>query len=227
VVAEDLVQHVVRLAVGGHDDLGAEGRVLIVHIGVRAQPLVGDVPRQGACGQRFALGREALTVRARQGAPAEDLGEGQPLVVAHDRQIRRPERLLPQVPLGGPGQHVVGDAAGLRHAHQAQVRGTGDEDGEQVALELRGAGLLAAGMGEAVQEPGAAVQLDEQGDDRSEGQQLGQLLLQRHGLGRGVLSGQRRDDQLSVLAQSHRSRAHGQHPLEVNQGDVQLSLRLP
>ncbi len=55
-IAEDLVQHIVRLTVGGDDHLRAERRVLVVDMGVRTQPFVGEVARQGARRQRLALG---------------------------------------------------------------------------------------------------------------------------------------------------------------------------
>ena len=81
-------------------------------------------------------------------------------------------------------------------------------------------------MGEAVQEPGAAVQLDQQGDDRGEGQQFSQLCLQHLGLGWDVLGGQRRNDQLPVFAQAHRPDAQGQYSLEVGQRSAQLGVGL-
>jgi len=70
-------------------------------------------------------------------------------------------------------------------------------------------------MGEALQEPGAAVQLGQQGDDGGERQQFRQLCLQDLGLSWDVLGGQRRNDQLPVLAQAHRSNAQVQDSLEV------------
>jgi len=38
-VAENFVQHIVRLSVGGHDDFRAERRMLVVYVGVGAEPL--------------------------------------------------------------------------------------------------------------------------------------------------------------------------------------------
>jgi hypothetical protein len=72
------------------------------------------------------------------------------------------QRFLPHVPLSGPGEHVVGDPAGIRHPRQAEVGGVADQHGDQVPLQLGGAGLLAAGVGEAVQIAGTLVHLDQQ-----------------------------------------------------------------
>lgn len=41
-VAQDLVQHVVRLALGGDDDLRAVGGALIGHMRICAQPFMGE-----------------------------------------------------------------------------------------------------------------------------------------------------------------------------------------
>jgi hypothetical protein len=120
------------------------------------------------------------------------------------------------------GQDVVGDAAGVGHAGQAEVGREGDQDRDQVALQLGGAGLLAAGVGEAVQEPGALVHLDQQRHDRRERQHLGQLGLQFHRLGRDVLCGQRGDHQIPVIVQPDRTHAPGQGLLQIAQRGVHL-----
>lgn len=47
-VAEDLVEHVVGLALGGDDDLRAVGSVLVGHVRVRRQSFMGEVPVPGS-----------------------------------------------------------------------------------------------------------------------------------------------------------------------------------
>lgn len=85
-------------------------------------------------------------------------------------------------------------------------------------------------MGEAVQEAGAVIQLDEQGRDRRERQHPRQFLLQRAGLGGDVLSRQRRDHQIPVIVQPDGAdvlaRGRGQHFLQILQGGAQLGLAL-
>ena len=72
------------------------------------------------------------------------------------------QRLLADVPLRGPGEHVVEDAAGGGHPVQPEVRGQADQAGDQVAFQLWGAGLFATGVGEAVQELGVLVHFHQQ-----------------------------------------------------------------
>jgi hypothetical protein len=72
------------------------------------------------------------------------------------------------------------------------------------------------------QEPGAPVQLDQQRHDRGEGQQLGQLCLQRRRLGRDVLGGQWRDDQFALLVEANRSVPAIEDSLQFAQRVVQL-----
>jgi hypothetical protein len=44
-------------------------------------------------------------------------------VVADDRQVPRAQGLLADVPLGGPGQDVVRDAARIGHPREPEVGG--------------------------------------------------------------------------------------------------------
>jgi hypothetical protein len=78
-------------------------------------------------------------------------------------------------------------------------------------------------VGETVQEPGAAVQL-ERGHDRGEGQQRGQLSFELGDFGGHVLSRQRPDDQLAVLIDPDRSLPASQDLLELTEGGVQLGV---
>jgi hypothetical protein len=78
--------------------------------------------------------------------------------------------------------------------------------------------------GEAVQEPGALVQLDQQRHDRRERQHLGEFRLERHRLGRDVLGGQRRDHQVAAVVQVHRAITGGQHSLQLPERLAQLVL---
>ena len=87
-----------------------------------------------AGGDRLAAGGEALPVGGGQGAGAEDRGKQQLAVVAGDRQVRRPQRLLPHVPSGGPGEHVAGYAARVSDAGQPEVGGVGEQHRDQVAF---------------------------------------------------------------------------------------------
>ena len=97
-----------------------------------------------------------------------------------------------------------------------------DQHRDQVALQLRGAGLLAPGVGEAVQQPDAPVELDQQRHDRGEGQHLGQLGLERDRLARDVLGGQRGDHQLAGVVEADRAVTRGQDLLELTERPGQL-----
>src|SRR5664280_2368433 len=58
--------------------------------GVGAQAFRREVPAQGAGSDRFPLGREALPVAGGQGPAAEDRGQRELLVIAHQRQVSPP-----------------------------------------------------------------------------------------------------------------------------------------
>ncbi|HWN00248.1 MAG TPA: hypothetical protein VNO54_24635, partial [Streptosporangiaceae bacterium] len=75
-----------------------------------------------------------------------------------------------------------------------------------------------------VGEPGPGVDLHQYRGDRDAGQQASQLVAQRLGLGRDVLGGQLRDDQLPVGAEADLARpaAPSELGLQVCQGRVQL-----
>lgn len=106
-VAEDFVQHVVRFAFGGDDDLRAVGRVLIGDMGVGGQTLVREIAAQPSCGDGLAANGEPLPITGRECACTESAGQRKSLVIVDDRQIRRAQRLLPHVPFRRPGQDVV------------------------------------------------------------------------------------------------------------------------
>ncbi|MGW2769182.1 hypothetical protein [Streptomyces sp. NPDC001275] len=91
--------------------------------------------------------------------------------------------------------------------------------GDQVPLQLRRAGLLAAGVGEPVQEAGVPVHLHQQRGDRNVRQHPLQLRVQLLGLARDVLRRERRDDQLAVVVEPHR-------PVAALEGALQVSKRL-
>ena len=100
-----------------------------------------------------------------------------------------------------------------------------DQHRDQVPLQLRAAGLPTAGVDEAVQVAGALVQLDQQRHYRRERQHVGQLRLQRRGLGRDVLRGQRRDHQIAGFVQANRTIPAGQDLLQLAERLGQLVLR--
>jgi hypothetical protein len=85
-------------------------------------------------------------------------------------------------------------------------------------------------VGEAVQEAGAYVQLDQQRGDRRERQHPGQLILELPGLGGNVLGGQLGDHQLVIAIQPDRSgivrQSAGQGLLQIRQRGAQLLLAL-
>jgi hypothetical protein len=82
-------------------------------------------------------------------------------------------------------------------------------------------------VGQVVGEPGPGVDLHQHRGDRDAGQQAAQLVAQRLGLGRHVLGGQRRDDQLPVPGEPDLARpaAPGELRLQVRQRRVQLVAR--
>ena len=172
---------------GDYDHLGVERRVLVRGMGVGGDPLApGEVAGQVPGGQRLALNREPLPVRRRQGAGAERLGHRQPVVVVDDRGAGRLPRLSPEVPLGGPGQHVIRHAAQLGHRAQAHVGGLSDDHIQQVPLQLRRPADLPARVHQVAGEPGPGVNLHQHRGDRDAGQQGAELGAQRLGPGRDV-----------------------------------------
>jgi hypothetical protein len=134
-VAEQLVQRVVALAVGRHDLLRPVRRPLVGDVRVGRQD-ASSIDDHVAAGEGLTADGEPLPVRGRHGAAAELLGQLQPVVVVDDHGVGVAERVLPHVPFLGPGQGVVGDAARLGHAGEPEVGGSGDEDREDVALEF-------------------------------------------------------------------------------------------
>jgi len=88
-VAEDLIEDVGGVAVGGDDDLRAVGGVLVGDVGVAGDALVEEVPRQRPGGQRFAAHRQPKPVGGGQGAASPHLGERVPVVLVDDGGIRR------------------------------------------------------------------------------------------------------------------------------------------
>ena len=109
-VTQDAVERVGAFRVGRRDHRGVEGRVLVRDVGIGGQALpAGEVAGPVLRGQRLALDREPLPVGGGQGAGAERPGHRQPVLVADDRGVGRLQRLGAEVPLGGPGQHVVGN----------------------------------------------------------------------------------------------------------------------
>jgi hypothetical protein len=95
---------------------------------------------------------------------------------------------------------------------------------KQVAPEVRLPVHLPAGVHEAVGEPGPGVDLHQHRRDRDAGQHRAELGAQRVGLGRDVLGGQRRNDQLPVTAEPHLAgaAAPGELGFQVRQRGMQL-----
>jgi hypothetical protein len=81
-------------------------------------------------------------------------------------------------------------------------------------------------VGEAVQEPGAPVQLNEHRRERRERKQRGQLVLELGGLGRDVFGRQLGDDQVAVLVQPYRPLAVGQRLVQLADRRVEFGLHL-
>lgn len=221
-VAEDFVEYVVGFTFGGDDDLGAVGGVLVGDVGVGRQALFGEIAAHRPRRRRPPARREPLPITGRQRPGAEHCGQRQALVVVDQHQIGRAQGFLAHIPVVGPGQDVVGDAAGLGHPRQPEVGRVRQQYRDQVAFELRGARGLAAAVGEAVQVAGAFVQLDQQRHDRCERQHLGQLGLERDRLGRNIFRAQRRDDQIPGLVQAHRALTVSEHGFQLGERAVQL-----
>ncbi len=82
-------------------------------------------------------------------------------------------------------------------------------------------------MGQVIGEPGPGIDFHQHRGDRDAGQQAAQLVAQRLGLGRDVLGGQRRDDQLPVPGEPDLARpaAPGELRLQVRQRRVQFVIR--
>lgn len=108
-------------------------------------------------------------------------------------------------------------SVGWGHSNSGRPRSARMLRKRQVPLQLRGAGLLASGVGEAFEQTGALVHLDQQRHDRRERQHLGQLRLERQRLGRDVLRRQRRDHQLALLVETDQAIARGQALFELAQ----------
>lgn len=144
-------------------------------------------------------------------------------MVVDYRGVSRLQGLGPEVPLAGPGEHVVGHAAGLGHRAEAHVGRLGDDHVHQVAFELRRPGYLPARVHEVVAEPGPGVDLDQHRSEGYPGQHRGQLRAQHLGLRRDVFGGERRNDQLPIAGEADLAGgALGEQALQVNQGSVQL-----
>jgi hypothetical protein len=186
--------------------------------------------RQVPGGEGLALDRKPLAVRRGQGAGAEALGQREPVMVVRVRRVRcvrRLQRLGPEVPLGGPGQHVIRHPARLRHRGQAHVRGLGDDHVHQVALELRRPVHLPTGVHQVIGEPGPGVDLHQHRCQRQAGQHADQLGAEHVGFGRDGLRGQRRNDEVAIVGEPHLpGRALGQQRLQLTQSGVQLVVGL-
>jgi len=146
-VAEDLVQHGDGFPPGRRDDLGAVRGVLIGDMGVGGGAHVEEVPRQGAGGEASAALREPLPIGRGQGAAAPQGRERIRVVGVDQPGVRCTQRVLPQVPLGGPGQLVFGNAGGVGHPGVAEVARVGDQRRVQVAAQFRIAGAASRRRG--------------------------------------------------------------------------------
>ena len=144
------------------------------------------------------------------------------VVVVDDQGVGGPQGVLPQVPLGRPGQHLIGDAGGLGHPDQAQVGGLGDQTGVDVADQLGAAGHLAPGVHQGLGEADPVVHLDQQRGQPGPGQQLHQLLPQPVGVCGDRLGRQGRDHKLALLGEPDGPGAAGEHGLQVFEVVVQL-----
>ena len=161
------------------DDLGAVLRELVRGPGVEGQPLaVAEVAGQSGRGAAPDGDGEALAVRGGQGAAAPGPAQGLAVLEVDDRGDGRAQGLLPQVPVGAPGQPAVGQLGDLGHRGRAEVAGLRQDRGVEVHPQVLGAGLPPAGVLEVAGEVGPAIDLDEQVGQVDPGEVLGDLLLQ-------------------------------------------------
>jgi hypothetical protein len=118
------------------------------------------------------------------------------------------------------------DAAtrGVGHPGQPQIGGLPDQPASRLRLSSRERGRGAAGVGEAVQEPGAPVEFGEYGHDRGDRQQRSQLGPEFGDRGGCVLGRQRHDDQPAVLVEADRSGPAGQELLQLAERGVQFGV---
>ena len=138
------------------------------------------------------------------------------------RGVRRTQRVLAQVPLGGPGQGVVGDAGGLGHRGQPAVARLRQDRGVEVAAQLRVPVRLAAGVGELLRPGRPAVDLDQQLGQLRPRQQVHQLQAQLLDRVRHRHRRELRDDDLALVGHPHRPVAGGQQRLQLAERGVQL-----
>ena len=121
-------------------------------------PVAGVVGAQGLAG----AGREGM-LAVRAGHVGRAAHGGAPRVVLRRRHggKSRAVGVLAQVPARGPGELLVaGKGAGVRHPGQAHVGGVGEQRRDHHARVVgRQAGVQ---VGEAVREPGPAVDLQQQ-----------------------------------------------------------------
>ena len=102
----------------------------------------------------------------------------QAVVVVDDHGVGVAERVLADVPLRRPREHVIGHPAGLRHAGQPQVGGHRDQHGRMfrlVSADL--ASFRPPAWVKQSRNPVRASRLDQQRGDRRERQHAGQLVL--------------------------------------------------
>lgn len=167
---EEPVQDVRRLAGGGGDDLGVEGRIAVGDVGVegdgrlRALVRVDLARRLGA-----SVEREVLPVRTRGRTRTEPGREGKSMLRVDETAEGVTVGVLAQVPGRQPGQlPVAGEAARVRHAAQTEIGGICQHRGQDGARVVRR--LACVEMGEGIGEAGPAVDLGEKVGDPDGGQ---------------------------------------------------------
>ena len=187
----------------------------------------GEVAGQVPGGQRLALDREPLPVRGGQGAGAERLGHRQPVVVVDDRGVGRLQRLGAEVPLGGPGQHVVGTPHDSAIAARPMLVASAMITYSRFRFSSGGRLTFPPACTRWSVNPVRASISTSTDAIGTRGSIAAELGAQRLGLGRDVLGGQRRDDQLPVVAEPDLARpaAPGELGLQVRQRGVQLVVR--
>ena len=155
-VVEDAAQHVAGLARCAGDGLGGVDAVLVGGVGIELEGavVIAEVARVDAAEQAVALDGKALAVRGGAPAVAPELAERQAVVMVHQDGVGRFDGGLAQEPSAGILQGVGGERVdALAHGGQAEVDAVGNQGGQQRAVRVGPAGLVAAerpeGAGEA------------------------------------------------------------------------------
>ena len=164
VVVQQAVEDPGRLARGAGDDLGGEDAEAVADVGVDGDRLVVVAEVAGMVGadQRARRGAEALAVRGGQSAVSPGRGEINLVEMLDDPGAGRLHRGLPHQPARGlleVGRRQALDA--VAHGGQAEVGAVGDQGGQQGAVGVPGARLVAGERPEGAGEAAAPVDVEQ------------------------------------------------------------------